>query len=72
VRRGSALGEFVWEGTLEKGESQVFRGVELWLQVSRPGNLEFMLGGSPVSGFTGKKPVVLVASADGLERAPSP
>jgi hypothetical protein len=72
VRRGSALGEFVWEGTLEEGESQVFRGGELWLQVSRPGNLEFMLGGSPVSGFTGKKPVVLVASADGLERAPSP
>ena len=72
VRRGSALGEFVWEGTLEEGESQVFRGVELWLQVSRPGNLEFLLGGSPVSGFTGKKPVVLVASADGLERAPSP
>jgi cytoskeletal protein RodZ len=72
VHRGSALGEFVWEGTLEEGESQVFQGVELWLQVSRPGNLEFLLNGSPVSDFTGKKPVVLVASAEGLERAPSP
>jgi cytoskeletal protein RodZ len=72
VHRGSALGEFVWEGTLEEGESQVFRGVELWLEVSRPGNLDFLLDGSPVDGFTGRRPVVLVASAEGLERAPAP
>ena len=60
------------KGRCEEGESQVFRGIELWLQVSRPRNLEFLLDGSPVSGFTGEKPIVLVASADGLERAPSP
>jgi cytoskeletal protein RodZ len=72
VHRGSVEGEFVWEGTLEAGKSQVFRGVELWLEVSKPGNLEFMLNGEQVDGVPGRKPVVLTASADGLERAPSP
>jgi cytoskeletal protein RodZ len=72
VHRDSALGEFVWEGTLDKGKSQVFRGVELWLEVSRPGNLEFTLNGRPVKGVAGRKPVVLIATADGLERAPAP
>jgi cytoskeletal protein RodZ len=72
VHRDSALGEFVWQGTLEEGESQVFRGVELWLEVSRPANLDFLLEGAPVEGFNGRKPVVLVASAEGLERAPAP
>jgi hypothetical protein len=72
VHRDSALGEFVWQGTLEEGESQVFRGVELWLEVSRPANLDFLLDGTPVEGFSGRKPVVLVASVEGLERAPAP
>jgi hypothetical protein len=72
VHRDSALGEFVWEGTLDKGKSQVFRGVELWLEVSRPGNLQFTLSGRPVKGVAGRKPVVLIATAAGLQRAPAP
>jgi cytoskeletal protein RodZ len=72
VHQGSVLGRLVWEGTLKKGQSQTFTGVELWLQVSRPANLEFKIDGTLVEGFTSRKPAVIVATADGVERAPVP
>ena len=72
VHQGSALGRLVWEGTLKKGQSQTFQGVELWLQVSRPANLAFKLDDVAVSGFTSRNPAVIVATADGVERAATP
>jgi cytoskeletal protein RodZ len=72
VRQGSAFGQLVWEGTLQKGQSQVFNGVELWLQVGKPGNLEFALDGRNVEDVAVRGPVVVVASANGLRRVAAP
>jgi cytoskeletal protein RodZ len=72
VHQGSAFGRLIWEGTLKKGQSQTFTGVELWLQVSRPANLEFKVDGALVEGFTSRKPAVIVATPDGVERAATP
>ncbi len=72
VHEGSALGELRWEGTLQQGKSQEFRGTELWLAVSKPRNLEFELDGKRVKDVSVRGPAVLVASADGLEPADAP
>ena len=72
VHEGSALGELQWEGTLQEGKSQEFRGTELWLAVSKPRNLEFELDGKRVKDVSVRGPAVLVASAGGLEPADSP
>jgi cytoskeletal protein RodZ len=72
VHEGSALGELVWEGTLREGTSQEFRGDELWLELSKPRNLEYELGGERLEDVVVKGPAVLVATADGLEPAAAP
>jgi cytoskeletal protein RodZ len=72
VHEGSALGELRWEGTLQKGKTQEFRGTELWLAVSKPRNLEFKLDGEPMEDPAVRGPAVLVASAGGLEAADAP
>jgi hypothetical protein len=72
VHEGSALGELRWEGTLQQGKSQEFRGTELWLAISKPRNLEFELDGKRVKDVSVRGPAVLVASADGLEPADAP
>jgi cytoskeletal protein RodZ len=72
VHKGSAFGQLVWEGTLQKGQSQVFNGVELWLQVGKPANLEFEVDGTGVEDVAARGPVVLVASAKGIRRVAAP
>jgi cytoskeletal protein RodZ len=72
VHEGSVLGELVWEGTLREGTSQEFRGTELWLELSKPRNLEFELGGDRVEDVAVRGPAVLVATAGGLEPADVP
>lgn len=72
VHEGSAFGDLVWEGTLGKGQSQRFTGTELWLELAKPRNLEFRLGGESVEDVAGPGPVVVVARADGLERVTAP
>ena len=68
VTKDSAVGELVWEGTLREGQSQQFTGVELWLQVEEPRNLEFRLDDGEAERFRSARPVVVHASAAGLER----
>jgi hypothetical protein len=72
VHEGSALGELRWEGTLQEGKSQEFRGTELWLAISKPRNLDFTLDGKRVEDLSVRGPAVLVASAGGLEPADTP
>jgi hypothetical protein len=68
VRNDSAFGELVWEGTLREGQSQQFTGVDLWLQIEEPRNLEFRLDGGEAERFRSGSPAVVHASAEGLER----
>jgi cytoskeleton protein RodZ len=77
VRQDSAFGKLVWEGTLENGQSQPFTGVELWIMVEVPANLDFELdpgeSGRPERrSFTSKKPILVTVSVDGIERVPAP
>jgi len=45
VHRGSATGSILFQGTLEHGQNQVFRGHRLWITLDRPENLQMILNG---------------------------
>jgi hypothetical protein len=45
VHRGSATGSILYQGTLEHGQNQVFRGRRLWITLDRPENLQMILNG---------------------------
>jgi hypothetical protein len=70
VRDSSADGELVWEDTLRKGLSQKFSGVQLWLSVERPGNLDFAIDGERVEGIPGRARVLLLVTKAGVELLP--
>jgi hypothetical protein len=70
VRDSSADGELVWEDILRKGLSQKFNGVQLWLSVERPGNLDFAIDGEAVAGIPGREQVLLLVTKAGIEVLP--
>jgi hypothetical protein len=45
VHRGSATGTILFQGTLERGQDQLFTGRKLWLTLDRPENLGIVLNG---------------------------
>ncbi|HEX6663735.1 MAG TPA: RodZ domain-containing protein [Gaiellaceae bacterium] len=45
VHRGSATGRILYQGTLERGQDQVFTGKRLWITLDRPENLITFLNG---------------------------
>ena len=49
VRRVSAAGHMVFQGTLRPGDSEFVIGKRFWLYVRRPAGVRFKLGGKPVS-----------------------
>ena len=65
VHRSSAGGPIVYQGTLEKGERQVFVGRRLWIDVGRPEVLSVKLNGK-VTRFPRGRPKVLVVTARGI------
>ena len=60
VRKGGVTGDVLFQGTLEKGESQRFVAKRLWLNVGSPENLEVTLGGRPATLGVGCPQVVTV------------
>ena len=63
-RTGGATGEVLFQGTLEKGETQRFVGKRLWFNVGSPENLRVTLGGQPCDAGQG-----LPAGGDGHPQA---
>ena len=49
VRRRSAAGHMMFQGTLRPGDSEFVIGKRFWLYVRRPTGVRFKLGGKPVS-----------------------
>jgi hypothetical protein len=49
VRRRSATGPVVWQGTLRRGEAEFLTGKRFWISVRRPTGVKFTLLGKPVS-----------------------
>jgi cytoskeletal protein RodZ len=66
AREGSASGEIVWQGTLKKGRSQLLRGEELWVRVTRPRGLTFAIDGKAVPPAGARGSSLLVFSAEGV------
>lgn len=65
VRRGSARGELLWEGTLSRGDDQMVEGDRLWLRIGKAQNLALTLNGEPVEPL-GKGERRIVVTEDGL------
>ena len=66
VRRGSATGDVVYEGTIERGKTMRFTGKRLWLNIAAPENLAARLNGKDEALPKRARPVVLVATKKGL------
>ena len=71
VRRGTASGDVVYTGTLERGRTMRFTGKRLWLNIAAPENLAARLNGKNVPLPDRPEPVVLLATKKGLARATS-
>jgi helix-turn-helix protein len=71
VMRGSANGEILFQGTLERGRMMRFAGRKLWLNVASPENLAARLNGKAVRISTERRPVTVVVTKGGVARAPS-
>lgn len=65
VHRNTSAGPIVYQGTLEKGERQVFVGRRLWIDVGRPEVLSVKLNGK-LTRFPRGRPKVLVVTAHGI------
>jgi cytoskeletal protein RodZ len=68
VRLDGAGGKLLYEGTLEKGQSQRFVGKKLWLNAGVPENLAVKLNGDPVT-VGGGRPVVVEITATSIAPA---
>jgi cytoskeleton protein RodZ len=49
VRRRTAAGHMLFQGTLRRGDREFVIGTRFWLYVRRPAGVRFRLGGKPVS-----------------------
>jgi cytoskeletal protein RodZ len=64
VNRAGASGKILFEGTLERGDTQAFNGQRFWLNVGAPENLVIRVGGRRVH-VAGYRPWVLTVSPAG-------
>lgn len=70
VHADSASGKLLYQGTLERGQSQRFVSRRLWVNAGRPENLDLRLNGEPVS-IGGTSPVVVLITATSVTPATS-
>jgi hypothetical protein len=68
VHSGSATGRLLYQGTLEKGQSQRFVARRLWINAGLPENLRIRLNGDPVS-IGAREPVVVLITANSITPA---
>ncbi|MGH3038301.1 MAG: helix-turn-helix domain-containing protein [Gaiellaceae bacterium] len=66
VRNGGVNGRLLWEGTLERGQTQRFlKFPRLWLDLGRPRNLNARLNGRRLENFP-TEPAVVIVTAKGV------
>jgi hypothetical protein len=70
IRRRSATGPVVYQGTLRRGTAEFLLGSRFWLYVKRPTGVRFRLLGKPVSLPAHRNLKVLVTPGK-TARAPS-
>jgi cytoskeletal protein RodZ len=62
VRAGSATGELLFEGTLERGQTQRFARKRVWIQLGAGEVLDVRVNGKQVEGFPSGAAIVLVTA----------
>lgn len=70
IHAGSATGKLLYQGTLERGQSQRFVARRLWIAALAPRNLALVLNGKPVAVPGKRSPLVMIVTAQGVARAP--
>ncbi len=65
VHRNGPSGRLLFQGTIEKGRVEPFKGKSFWLNVSTPENLRIIVGGKLVP-LNGYKPVALTVTPSGV------
>src|SRR3954454_18936144 len=70
VNRASSGGRILFEGTLERGETQAFSGTRFWLNVGAPENLVVTVGGKRVH-LGGYRPWVVTVTSSGWRSHPA-
>jgi hypothetical protein len=66
VNRTGAAGKILFEGTLERGDTQAFNGKSFWLNVGAPENLVITVAGRRVH-VAGLRPWVLTVTPSGWQ-----
>lgn len=66
VHSDSAAGRLLFQGTLERGKTQIFDGARLWLNVGAPAKLAATVNGRRVTLPGSAAPKVMVATAAGV------
>jgi cytoskeleton protein RodZ len=61
VHAGSPVGELLFSGTIEEGETMVFTGKRMWMTLGRPDTVEARLNGKRVARFPLAGSVVVTA-----------
>ena len=70
VNRSSSGGHVLFEGTLERGETQAFSGRRFWLNLGAPENLIVRVGGTRVH-LGGYRPWVVTVTPSGWHSHPA-
>jgi hypothetical protein len=70
VNRTNAAGKILFEGTLERGDTQAFNGKRFWLNVAAPENLVITVAGRRVH-VAGYRPWVLTVTPGGWRGHPA-
>jgi helix-turn-helix protein len=67
---GGLHGILLYEGTLEKGQTKWWAGRTMCIQATRPANLDVLVNGrTDQFPGNGRRPIVAVVNAEGIERA---
>jgi cytoskeleton protein RodZ len=66
---GSQSGRLLYQGTLEKGQRQLFRGARVWVTIGIPGNVSVSVNGKTVKLLERRKPTAYIATRNGIAPA---
>jgi cytoskeleton protein RodZ len=62
-------GKLLYQGTLERGQKQLFRGARVWITIGIPANVSLSVNGRRVKLLERRKPTAYIATPTGLAPA---
>ena len=68
VHRVGATGKPLFQGTIEKGRTEPFKGKYFWIAVSSPENIRIVVAGRPVA-VHGSTPITLTVTPGGVQQS---